>query len=91
MCCLWVKEINSRAVKRPRAVTESALSLRRGGIDIVGVCEGRRLDVSKRPAITLPQASRLRGLEEKGLFSLIGGRARKRGWLVETREVRRML
>lgn len=77
--CLLVREASSRAKRRPRTVTTSAASLSSGGIVITGVFSGRIFEVIKRPAITLPQASRLRGLITAGLFSLIGGRGLKRG------------
>lgn len=72
-------DASSNAVRRPRIVTISALSFRVGCIVMMGVLRGRMLDVIRRPAIILPQASRLIGLITAGLFSLIGERAVKRG------------
>lgn len=49
------------------------------------------LEVISRPAIMLPQASRLIGLITVGLFSLMGDSARKRGWPIETKKMTRRL
>ena len=77
--CLLVSEASSRAVRSPRTVTIRALSLSEGCIVIMGVLRGVMLEVITRPAIMLPQASRLMGLITAGLFSLMGESARKRG------------
>lgn len=89
--CLLVKDANSSAKKSPRAVTISAASFRLVGIVITGVFRGRMLEVIRRPATMLPQASRLIGLITAGLFSLIGERGLKRGWPMETRKIIRRL
>jgi len=60
-------------------VTISALSFSEGCIVMMGVFRGVMLEVISRPAMMLPQASRLIGLMTAGLFSLIGERGRKRG------------
>lgn len=91
LTCLLVREANSRAVKRPRIVTISALSLRRGCIVMMGVLRGVMLEVIRSPAITLPQASRLMGLITAGLFSLMGESGRKRGWPMDTKNTTRRL
>jgi len=58
---------------------------------MIGVFRGVMLDVMIRPAIMLPQASRLIGLITAGLFSLMGENARKRGWPIETKKTTRRL
>lgn len=82
---------SSKAVNRPRAVTMSALSFRLGCMVMIGVFRGVMLEVMRRPAIMLPQASRLIGLITAGLFSLMGDRGRKRGWPIETKKTTRRL
>lgn len=89
--CLLVRDASSRAVSRPRIVTASAASLRRRGIDIIGVFKGVMFEVISRPATILPQASRLIGLMTAGLFSLMGERALKRGWPMDTKKTTRRL
>lgn len=53
--------------------------------------KGRKLDIIRRPARMLPQASRLMGLMREGLFSLIGDRGKNRGWSSTTRKIKRVL
>lgn len=77
--CLLVRDASSSAVSRPRIVTIRAASLRRGGMDMIGVFRGVILEVIRRPAMMLPHASRLIGLITVGLFSLMGERALNRG------------
>ena len=89
--CLLVSDANSRAIIRPRMVTIRAASFSTGGIDITGVFRGRILEVIKRPAIMLPQASRLIGLITAGLFSLIGERELNRGCPMDTKNTTRRL
>lgn len=89
--CLLVKEASSRAVRTPMIVTARAANFRIGGMVIIGVFKGRILDVIRRPAMMLPQASRLIGLITAGLFSLIGERALNRGWPITTKKTIRML
>lgn len=89
--CLLVREASSRARKSPRAVTISAASFKLVGMVITGVFKGRILEVIRRPATMLPQASRLMGLITAGLFSLMGERELKRGWPMETRKTIRRL
>lgn len=72
--CLFAREANSRAMRRPRTETAKAASLRAGVIVITGVLSGRMLEVMSRPAAMLPQASRLIGVIAFGSFSLIGVR-----------------
>lgn len=84
MFCLLVRAESSKAVRRARAVTKSALSFSRGCMDITGVFRGTRLEVIMSPAKILPQASRLMGLITVGSFSLIGEREGKRGCPIET-------
>lgn len=91
MYCLLVSEASSSAVRRPIIVTARAAILRRGGMDITGVFRGVMLEVIRRPAIILPQASRLMGLITVGLFSLMGGRGLKRGKPIETKKITRRL
>ena len=91
LTCLLVSEASSRAVRSPRIVTISALNFSEGCIDITGVFRGVMLEVISRPAMILPQASRLIGLITAGLFSLIGESARKRGWPIETKKTTRRL
>lgn len=79
LTCLLVIDASSKAVSNPRMVTISALNFRAGCIVMIGVLIGVRLLVMRRPAIMLPQASRLMGLITAGLFSLIGESAGKRG------------
>lgn len=83
--CLLVRDASSRAISSPRIVTVKAASLSIGGIDITGVFSGRRLEVSRRPATMLPQASRLIGLRTAGLFSLMGESTLNRGCPIETK------
>lgn len=78
-------------MRRPRAVTASAASLRGRGIDIIGVFKGVMLEVMSRPATMLPQASRLIGLMTVGLFSLMGDSALKRGYPMDTKKTTRRL
>lgn len=85
LTCLLVIDASSKAVIRPRMVTISALSFKLGCMVIMGVFRGVMLDVMRRPAIILPQASRLMGLITAGLFSLMGERGRKRGCPIETK------
>lgn len=89
--CLLVREASSRASRRPPIVTISAASLSRGGIVITGVFRGIMLEVIRRPAMILPQASRLIGLITAGLFSLIGESGLKRGWPIDTKYTTRRL
>lgn len=89
--CLLVSEASSRARKSPKAVTIKAASFRLEGIVMMGVFNGTMFEVIKRPAIMLPQASRLIGLITAGLFSLIGERALNRGWPIHTRYTIRRL
>ena len=91
MNCLLVREANSRARSKPRIVTVRAASFSRGGIDITGVFKGRMFEVISRPAMMLPQASRLIGLITAGLFSLIGERELNRGCPMETKKTTRRL
>lgn len=91
MYCLLVRDASSKAVSRPIKVTIRAVSFSKGGMDIIGVFMGRMLDVISRPAIMLPQASRLIGLITVGLFSLIGDKALNRGWPMETKKIIRKL
>ena len=88
---MLVSEASSKAVRRPRIVTISALSFSEGCMVIIGVFRGVMLEVIRRPAIMLPQASRLIGLITAGLFSLIGDNARKRGCPIETKKTTRRL
>lgn len=89
--CLFVRDASSKAKRSPRAVTISAASFRLAGMVITGVLRGKMLEVIRRPAMMLPQASRLIGLITAGLFSLIGERGLKRGWPIETRKTIRRL
>jgi len=89
--CLLVSEASSRARSRPRMVTVRAASFRRGGMDITGVFRGIILEVISKPAIMLPQASRLMGLMTAGLFSLIGESELNRGWPIATKKTTRRL
>lgn len=91
LSCLLVSEASSRAVSRPRMVTISALNFSEGCMVIMGVFRGVMLEVIIRPAIMLPQASRLIGLITAGSFSLIGESAGKRGWPIETKKTTRKL
>jgi len=91
LTCLLVIDASSKAVSRPRIVTISALNFRVGCMVMMGVLSGIRLDVIRSPAMILPQASRLIGLITAGLFSLIGERAAKRGWPMETKKTTRRL
>lgn len=85
MCCLLVKEASSRAIIKPPIETARAASFKRGGMVMIGVFKGEILAVISKPAIMLPQASRLRGLRTNGLFSFTGERGRKRGKPIVTR------
>ncbi len=89
--CLLVNEASSRARRRPEIVTARAASFNRGGIDMTGVLRGRMLEVISKPAIMLPQASRLIGLITAGLFSLIGESGLNRGWPIDTKKTTRRL
>ena len=89
--CLLVRDASSSAVTRPTIVTIRAANFSRGGIDIIGVFKGVILEVISRPAIMLPQASRLIGLITAGLFSLMGERALNRGCPMDTKNTTRRL
>lgn len=89
--CLVVSDASSRAKRRPRILTIRAASLSEGGIVITGVFKGIILEVIKRPAMMLPQASRLMGLITAGVFSLMGERGLNRGWPMETKKITRRL
>jgi len=91
LSCLLVIEASSRAVISPRIVTIRALSFSAGCIVMIGVFSGTRFEVIRRPAMMLPQASRLIGLITAGLFSLIGESGAKRGWPMETKNTTRRL
>lgn len=91
MVCCVVREASSRAIKRPKRVTIRAASFKIGGIVITGTFVGRKFVVISRPAIMLPQASRLIGLITAGLFSLIGEKALNRGWRMDTKKTTRRL
>lgn len=86
-----MREASSRAMVSPRIVTIRAPSLSRGGIVITGVLRGTIFEVISRPAIRLPQASRLIGLTTVGLFSLMGVSELNRGWPIETKKITRRL
>lgn len=89
--CLAVSEASSSAVSKPSTVTIKAASLRSGGIDMIGVLTGVRFEVIRRPAMMLPQASRLIELSTAGEFSLIGERVLNRGWPIHTKKTTRRL
>lgn len=89
--CLLVSEASSRAVRSPRIDTARAANFSRGGMDITGVLRGRMFEVISRPAMMLPQASRLIGLITVGLFSLMGERELNRGCPIETKKMTRRL
>jgi len=91
LTCLLVIDASSKAVRSPRVVTIRALNFRPGCIVMMGVLRGRILEVIRRPAMMLPQASRLMGLITAGLFSLMGDRAEKRGKPIETKKTTRRL
>lgn len=63
---MLVRVARSRAVISPAAVTISALNFRREVIVIAGVFKGVIIEVRTKPAIRLPQASRMRGLITAG-------------------------
>lgn len=83
--CLLVRDASSRAVSSPRMVTARAASLRSGGMLITGVFKGIIEEVIIKPAIMLPQASRLIGFRTAGLFSLMGESDEKRGCPMDTK------
>lgn len=58
LICLVVKVARARAIIRPIMVTASAAILSDRGIVMVGVFEGRKLEVIINPAIMLPHARR---------------------------------
>lgn len=91
LTCLLVRVARSRAAISPAAVTISALDFRRSVIVMAGVFRGVIFEVKIKPAIRLPQASRIRGLITAGSFSLMGERGRKRGWPIETIKTTRRL
>lgn len=89
--CLFVREASSRAVNSPIMVTSRAASFSSGGMVMMGVFKGRRLEVMRSPAMMLPQASRLMELMTAGLFSLMGERVVNRGCPIETKKTTRRL
>lgn len=84
-------DANSIAIKSPIIVTIKAAIFRAIGIVIMGVLEGKKLEVIISPAIILPQASRLIGLITNGLFSLMGESGRNRGDPIVTKNTTRKL
>lgn len=80
-----MSDASSKARRSPPIVTIRAASLSRGGIVMTGVFNGIMFEVIRRPAMMLPQASRLMGLITAGLFSLMGERALKRGCPMDTK------
>jgi len=91
LICLLVIAVSSMATKSPAIVTMRAASFRVVGIVMIGVFEGRKLEVIISPAIILPQASRLMGLITSGLFSLIGDSGKNRGDPMVTKNTTRKL
>ena len=89
--CLFVRFVRSMAVISPTIVTIRALSLSAGGMVMIGVFVGKKLDVMIRPAIMLPHANRLIGLITAGLFSLVGVRDVDRGCPIEAKKITRKL
>ena len=89
--CLLVRDASSRAMSNPKIVTVRAASFSRRGIDITGVFSGIILVVIRRPAMMLPQASRLMGSMTARLFSLIGESALNRGCPIDTKKTTRRL
>lgn len=89
--CLLVMLARSMATSRPVIVTRRAAILRVVGIVIIGVFIGRKFCVMMRPAMMLPQASRLIELITSGLFSLIGDSGRNRGVPIITKYTSRKL
>lgn len=83
--CLFVRLASSMAVISPMAVTNRALSLREGGIVIMGVFVGKKFDVIISPAMMLPHASRLIGFSTVGVFSLMGMNVIDRGFPIEAK------
>lgn len=79
------------ANSRPIVVTMRAVSFRLTGMVMVGVFEAKKFDVMIRPAIMLPQASRLIGLITAGLFSLMGDKGLNRGVPIVTKKTTRKL
>lgn len=77
--CLFASKAKSRATINPIREIAKAVTFRCMGIVITGVFSGETTRVIKRPAIMLPQASRLIGLMTRGLFSLIGESGLNRG------------
>lgn len=88
---MFVKFASSRAASKPKTVTKRALSFNVKGIVIVGVFIGSKLDTTIKPAMMLPQPRRLIGFNTMGLFSLIEGRGRNRGWPIRVKKVIRRL
>jgi len=91
LICLLVIAVSSMATKSPAIVTMRAASFRVVGIVMIGVFEGRKLEVIISPAIILPQASRLMGLITSGLFSLMGDSGKNRGDPMVTKNTTRKL
>lgn len=91
LSCLLVRDASSKAITRPEMVTIRAANLSKGGMVITGVFKGTMFEVIRRPAIMLPQASRLIGLITAGLFSLMGESEGNRGWPIETKKTTRRL
>lgn len=91
LSCLLVREASSKARRRPSTVTVRAASFSSGGMDITGVLSGRIFEVIRRPAMMLPQASRLIGLITAWLFSLMGESELNRGCPMETKKMTRRL
>lgn len=91
LTCLLVMAVSSIATRSPIIVTIRAAILRAVGIVMMGVFEGKKLDVIISPAIILPQASRLIGLITRGLFSLMGDKGVNRGDPMVTKNTTRKL
>lgn len=87
----WVMRLSSMAMVKPARVTSRAVSFRYSGIVIWGTVEGGMLLEMRKPAKILPISSRVIGLINKGLFSLIKIKEGNRGFPSSAKKIMRVL
>lgn len=91
LSCFWVRDVSSRAIRRPRAVTTRAVIFKGGAIVITGALIDVVFRVIISPAIMLPQAKCLMGRVVRRAFSFRGVKGGNRGEPMETETMIRRL